>query len=93
MEARSHREGGPREVAGNAATQTQTTTVERITVALVPKAVEGLQRLMASTGLSKTDVVNRAITLYEFVDSHQQAGDELLIRDARSGDLEIIHLL
>jgi hypothetical protein len=78
-------------VASNAGTQTA--IGERITVALVKRVAEGLQRLTASTGLSKTDVVNRAITLYEFIDSHQQAGDELLIRDGKSGDLQVIHLL
>jgi hypothetical protein len=78
-------------VASNAGTQTA--VGERITVALVKRVAEGLQRLTASTGLSKTDVVNRAITLYEFIDSHQQAGDELLIRDGKSGDLQVIHLL
>ena len=78
-------------MASNAGTQTA--VGERITVALVKRVAEGLQRLTASTGLSKTDVVNRAITLYEFIDSHQQAGDELLIRDGKSGDLQVIHLL
>jgi len=41
---------------------------ERITVSLIPKAVADLQRLQDRTGLSKTNLVNRAIMLYEFVD-------------------------
>ncbi len=62
-------------------------------MALVPKASEGLQRLMVSTGLSKTDVVNRAITLYEYIDSQLQAGNDLILRDPKTGESQIIRLL
>src|SRR5437660_85881 len=41
---------------------------ERITVALIPKAVADLQHLQEGTGLSKTDLVNRAISLYRFIE-------------------------
>jgi hypothetical protein len=77
-------------MSNNASSQT---TVDRITVALVPKASEGLQHLMASTGLSKTDIVNRAIALYEYIDSQMQAGQDLVVRDPKSGDSQIIRLL
>ncbi len=56
----------------NGATRTQT-VAERITVALVPKVAEELQRLQDRTSLSKTDLTNRAITLYEFIDAQQRA--------------------
>ncbi len=78
---------------GNAGSQTQTTVVDRITVALVPKASQALQQLMVSTGLSKTDVVNRAISLYEYVDSETQEGHEFLLRDPKTGETQIIRLL
>jgi hypothetical protein len=39
----------------------------RITVALIPKAAGDLTRLQQRTSLGKTDVVNRAISLYEFL--------------------------
>jgi hypothetical protein len=74
-------------------TATGTVGTDRITVALVPKAVEGLQRLGASTGLSKTDIVNRAITLYEYIDSQLQADNDLLLRDQKTGETQIIRLL
>lgn len=77
-------------MSSNASSQT---TVDRITVALVPKASEGLQHLMASTGLSKTDVVNRAITLYEYIDSQMQAGQDLILKDTKSGESQVIRLL
>lgn len=78
-------------MSGNAGSQT--VVVDRITVALVPKANEALQRLMASTGLSKTDVVNRAITLYEYIDAQLQEGRDLILRDAKTGETQIIRLL
>jgi hypothetical protein len=78
-------------MSGNAGSQT--TVTDRITVALVPKASEGLQHLMASTGLSKTDVVNRAITLYEFIDSELNQGHDLIVRDPQTGESQVIRLL
>jgi len=69
------------------------TTVERITVALVPKASDDLQRLQYRTNLSKTDIANRAITLYEFIDSQIQAGRDVLIRDNITGETQVVRLL
>jgi hypothetical protein len=67
--------------------------VERVTVALIPKAGGDLQRLQDRTGLSKTDLINRAITLYEFIDEQQSTGHELLVRDGDSGEIQVIRLL
>src|SRR5690348_5875078 len=39
--------------------------VDRITVTLTPETEAILQQLQDRTGLSRTDLVNRAITLYE----------------------------
>ncbi len=66
---------------------------ERITVALVPKAGEDLQRLVDRTSLSKTDITNRAITLYEFIDAQLRAGRDVLIRDNERGETQIVRLL
>jgi hypothetical protein len=66
---------------------------ERITVALVPKAGEDLQRLQDRTSLSKTDLVNRAITLYEFIDAQQRAGRGLQIRDRESGETRTVLIM
>ena len=68
-------------------------TAERITVALVPKAGLDLQHLQDRTGLSKTDITNRAITLYEFIDTQLRAGRDVLIRDNSTGATEIVRLL
>ena len=61
--------------------QSPTSAAERITVALIPKAAADLQTLQDRTGLSKTDLANRAITLYEFIDAQMREGREVLIRD------------
>lgn len=64
---------------------------DRITVALVRKAGEDLQTTQERTGLSKTDIVNRAISLYEFIDAELSAKAELIVR--RDGKEHIIKLL
>ena len=63
---------------------------DRVTVALVPKAADDLQRTVERTGLSKTDILNRAITLYNFIDGRLSEGAELLIRDQKTGLVELI---
>ena len=53
----------------------------RITVALIDKAATDLQVTLERTGLSKTNIVNRAISLYEYIDAELSTpGTELIIR-------------
>lgn len=66
---------------------------DRITVALIPKAEQDLRSLQEKTRLSKTDIVNRAITLYEFIEAHLSAGKDLLIRDADTGETYLVVLV
>lgn len=66
---------------------------ERITVALIPKAGEDLLRLQERTSLSKTDIVNRAISLYEFIESQLQAGKDLIVQDRETGETQLVRLL
>ena len=93
------REGEPREVTSHAADRDvkegggghTPPVTDRITVALVRKAGDDLQLLQERTGLSKTDLVNRAISLYEFTDAELSAGADLIVR--RDGKEHIIKLL
>ena len=78
---------------GTAAERGEQPPSERITVALIPKAAADLQHLQDRTSLSKTDVVNRAITLYEFVDEQMRAGRDLLIRDSKTGETQLVRFL
>lgn len=66
---------------------------ERITVALIPKVGGELQQLQRRTKLSKTDLANRAITLYEFVDAQVRAGRELIVQDPDTGERQLLRLL
>jgi hypothetical protein len=68
-------------------------TAERITVALIPKAADDLQRLQDRTSLSKTDITNRAITLYEFIDEQLREGRDVLIRDNKTGETQVVRFL
>lgn len=59
---------------------------ERIeNVALIDEASEALAQLRASTGLSRVDIINRALKVYAFIDAEQRSGGQILIRDAKGG--------
>ena len=82
-----------KDVARPPRTERITQPAERITVALIPKAGADLQRLQERTSLSKTDVTNRAITLYEFIDAQIRAGRDVLIRDGKTGETQLVRIL
>jgi hypothetical protein len=94
--------GGPRTMAANTGSgidhgdvdvASPPLTVDRITVALIPKAAKDLQLLQERTGLSKTDLANRAITLYEFIDAQMRTDRDVLVRDNNTGETQVIRLL
>lgn len=66
---------------------------DRVTVALIPKVGEDLKRLEDKTGMSKTDLVNRAITLYQFVEAQLGAGQDFLVRDRATGETRAVMFL
>jgi uncharacterized protein (DUF342 family) len=70
----------PAEVEAKAV-QSPRTSPERVTVALIPRAADQLEWLQQQTQLSKTDIVNRSITLYAFIEEQMAAGNEIIIRD------------
>lgn len=63
---------------------------ERIKVGLIAKAARDLRCTRERSGLGIADIVNRAVTLYEFVDSRLAAGDQFLIRRKDTGGLELV---
>ena len=73
--------------------ESQRLATERITVALIPKAAEDLSRLQAATGLSKTDIVNRAISLYEFLQAQIDAENDFVVRDRKTGESQLVKFL
>lgn len=66
---------------------------EQINIALIPMVSDQLRQLQERTNMSKTDITNRAITLYEFIDSQIQADREVLIRNKRTGEVQIVRIL
>ena len=67
--------------------------VRRITVGLIRKTADQLDRLSEHTGMTSTDLVNRAVTLMAFVDEQTRAGRELLVHDPATGQDAKVHLL
>ena len=65
--------------------------VAHVTVALVENAADDLQRTHARTALSKTDIINRAVSFYEFIDAELSTGAELIVR--RNGHDNLLKLL
>lgn len=66
--------------------------LERITVNLVPRASQALQRVIGITGDSKTDAINRAIQLYEFIEEIEANGGDILIRESKDSDLQLVKM-
>jgi hypothetical protein len=64
-----------------------------IAFALIPKAVDDLLGLQDRTGLSRTDVVNRAIISYAFIDEQTRAGQEILIRDKNTRETQLVRFI
>lgn len=72
--------GTPDGAAGASQADNPPQATTRITVSLVAKAAADLARTLARTRLSQTDVVNRAVSLYEFFDSEISSGAEVIVR-------------
>lgn len=65
---------------------------ERYSVTLVPPAVEAIGQLTEATGLSKTDVINRAVQVYAFIEERIREGSDLLLRK-EDGGTERVHIV
>jgi hypothetical protein len=66
---------------------------DRIMVTLIPKATEDLRLLHERTGLSKTDLMNRAVILYEFVDDQLGSGHDIIARNQATGETKLVKLI
>jgi hypothetical protein len=63
--------------------------LERVTVNLVPKASRALVDLAAMCELSRTDIVNRALQVLEYVERQRREGGTICVREP-GGDLKLI---
>jgi hypothetical protein len=78
---------------GSAAGQQDGYVINRITVGIIPKVWTELMRLMSSTTYNRTDVVNRAISVYAMVDDNLRDGYELVFRDPATGKERIVEII
>ncbi|WP_370130547.1 hypothetical protein [Streptacidiphilus sp. EB103A] len=75
-----------------AAKQDRAVGSERYSVTLVPPAALAIAELMTATGLSKADVINRAVQVYGFLEAQRAEGREILLRDS-DGAVERVHIV
>lgn len=66
--------------------------MERITLNLIAQASQALANLQARSGMNRTDLVNRALTVYDFIDAELAAGRAIVIRD-RDGKDQLVKIL
>ncbi len=66
--------------------------IEPVTVALIPAARAAVAQTAGRLGLSETDVINRAVVAYAFLEAVTEAGADVLVR-WESGDTEKVTLL
>ena len=65
---------------------------ERYSVTLVPPAVQAVGELTRLTGLSKTDVINRAVQIYAFLEAQRHAGSHVCL-ERPDGGTERVHIV
>lgn len=65
----------------------------QVTVFLLQSVACDLRRLQRRTNWSATDLVNRSITAYEFIDTQFRDGHSLLIRDGRTSETRLVQFL
>ena len=53
----------------------------RLSVNLIAPSAEALRDLCETTGLNQTDVVNRALQIYQFINEQQRFGSAVIFRD------------
>ncbi|AOP46064.1 hypothetical protein SL103_07250 [Streptomyces lydicus] len=65
---------------------------ERYSVTFVPAAVQAVHDLTEVSGLSKSDVINRAVQVYAFLAREMAGGRQLMLRN-EDGSLERVHIV
>jgi hypothetical protein len=62
--------------------------LERVTVNLTLRSVRALSNLIGWTGYTKTDALNRALQVYEFVRQIAENGGSVHVRQSQYAELE-----
>lgn len=66
--------------------------LERVTVNLVARASRALQRVVDLTGDSKTDALNRAIQIYCYLEEVESKGGDILIRESKDSEPQVVKM-
>lgn len=61
-----------------------------VSVRLIPKSMRALEALAERNGLSKTDVINRALQIYDYIDAEQGRGRQILSHDSEKGETHVL---
>ena len=56
-------------------------TLERVTVNLIPRACSALEAIVERTGDSKTDTINRALQVYNYLDEIMHSGGAVYVQE------------
>jgi hypothetical protein len=67
--------------------------MERVTVNLTQRSAEALREAVELTGDSKTDVINRALQVYAFIQRKIQGEGALFISPGDGSPMERVHIL
>ncbi|MBD3004531.1 hypothetical protein [Streptomyces sp. 5-10] len=68
-------------------------TASRQAISFTRKGFASLERLTTETGESKSDMVNRALEVYDFLEKEKAAGGELMIRHPGDELPQRVHLI
>lgn len=66
---------------------------ERVTVNLTGRGAGALSELVRRTGDSKTDVINRALSVYELIERISGEGGAVFVREHGATELERVRFL
>lgn len=67
---------------------TAPSAAERVNVALTARTCIALELVKAITSDTKTDIINRALQTYAYLESEVSDGNEICIRNKESGELQ-----
>jgi hypothetical protein len=68
-----------------AASGRSTSPLERVTVNLTGRASRALERAVELTGDTKTDSINRALTVYAYVEQVLRDGGSIIVQETPDG--------
>jgi hypothetical protein len=71
-------------------TEGRSPALERVTVNLTPRSARALELATQLTGDSKTDVINRAIQAYSFLELALSEGGSVHVQESADSELQLL---